>query len=198
MSPLRLFIAVELPSSIQDSIQKRTAGLREALGTALVRWLPLQNVHLTLKFLGDVAPQQLEALQDLLVRQAVHEQGFDVEVGGLGAYPSVHRPSIVWIGLRAPDGLRSLQHGIEAAAEGLGFRTEQRRFSPHLTIGRVNPRASANDLRTIRAALESAELDGVGSLSVRAIHLFRSELQPIGSIYTKLFSTALGSATQAE
>jgi 2'-5' RNA ligase len=139
-----------------------------------------------------VSPANLEALQAMLDRQALQERGFIMSVGGLGAYPSIKRPRVIWIGLQAPEALRSLQQGLEAAAEILGFQREQRSFSPHLTIGRVDQHASSDGLRNLRAKLEGTQIDEIGIVSVDAIRLFRSELQPAGSVYTELFAAPLG------
>lgn len=198
MSLVRLFIAVGLPTSTQDSIQSFTLKLREAVGPDLVRWVAPHNVHLTLKFLGDVSPANLEAIQAMLGRQALQERGFSMSVGGLGAYPSIRRPRVIWIGLRAPEALRSLQQGLDTAAEMLGFQKEQRPFSPHLTIGRVDQHASSDGLRDLRAKLEGTQIDEIGIVSVNAIRLFRSELQPAGAVYTETFAAALGAPTPSD
>jgi 2'-5' RNA ligase len=88
--------------------------------------------------------------------------------------------------------LLSLQHAIETATARLGYASEERGFSPHLTIGRVRQNVSTMDLQKIRAALEEAKVGRLGTAHVDAVHLFKSELHPNGSVYTKLFSAPLG------
>ena len=188
---LRAFIAIELPASIQDAIQKQTALLRQALDSPLVRWVPAHNVHLTLKFLGDVSPLNIEMLTQMLTREADGYSAFDVQIGNLGSFPTPRRPRVIWVGLSAPAARESLQRGIESAAARLGYQQEERAFSPHLTIGRVRQNLSAFALQKVRAALEGTKIGELGTARVAAVHLYKSDLQPDGSVYTKLFSTPL-------
>jgi len=191
MGLLRAFLAAELPASLQDAIYTATASLRKALGNDLIRWVPAHNMHLTLKFLGDVSPSSLDLIRHMLETEAAQGQPFDIRVEGIGSYPSTRRPRVLWVGLEAPPALTSLQHAIETAAARLGYEPEERSFSPHLTIGRVRQNLSAADLRKIGAALEETSVGLLGTAHVDAIHLYKSELHPEGSIYTKLFSAAL-------
>ena len=155
---MRAFLAAELPISLQDPIHAATAGLRQVLGDSLVRWVHPQNVHLTLKFLGDVAPSNLDLIHQMLVTEASQFAAFDVQVEGLGSYPNSRRARVLWVGLNAPAELASLQSAIEAATARLGYESEERGFSPHLTIGRVRQSASSADLQKIRVALEETHL----------------------------------------
>lgn len=191
MGLLRAFLASELPPALQDSIYNATAGLRQALRDGLIRWVPAHNVHLTLKFLGDVSPSSLDLIKQMLTTEAAQFPAFDVQVEGLGCYPNVRRPRVLWVGLTAPAELASLQRAIEAGAARLGYESEERDFSPHLTIGRVRQNASSTDLHKIRTALEECRVGLLGSARVDAVHLFKSELRPEGSIYTRLFSAPL-------
>ena len=191
MSLLRAFIAIELPVHVCDAIQKQTVRLRQALGNDLIRWVPTQNMHLTLKFLGDTATSYLDFLKQLLIREAESHPQFDLQLGGLGAFPTSRRPRLLWIGIHAPTDLVSLQRGIEAGASRLGYEQEERAFSPHLTIGRVRQNISPPELQKIHAALDTIQLGNIGTARVDSIHLFKSDLQPGGSIYTKLFSAPL-------
>jgi len=191
MSLLRAFIAIELPAHVCDAIQKQTARLRQTLGNDLIRWIPTQNMHLTLKFLGDTATSHLEFLKQLLAREADAHPQFDFQLGGLGAFPTLKRPRLLWIGIHAPADLASLQRSIEAGTSRLGYELEERAFSPHLSIGRVRQNVSPPDLQKIRTALDTIQLGNIGIARVDSVHLFKSDLQPGGSIYTKLFSAPL-------
>ena len=188
---LRSFIAVELPPEIQKAIARSTAGLQKALPKPLVRWVAQQNIHLTLKFLGDVSNTNLELLAEGLRGEAVQHPAFSLTVGGLGAFPNARRARVVWIGLEAPPGLASLQHGVEGVAARLGYPLEERPFSPHLTIGRVGQGASAADLARIRTALEATPVGQLGEVLVDALHIFKSDLQPTGSVYICLYAIPL-------
>ncbi len=197
MGLLRAFLAAEIPVSLQDHIHTATAGLHAALGDALVRWVPPHNVHLTLKFLGDVSPSNLDLIEQMLLKEASQFAAFDMQVEGLGAYPNLRRARVLWVGLKAPAELLSLQRAIEFAAARLGYESEERGFSPHLTIGRVRQNASSGDLQKIRLTLEGCRLGELGTVRVDALHLFKSELRPEGSLYTRLFSAPLHEGSKA-
>lgn len=194
MALLRAFIASELPPPLQDSIHTATANLRETLGDGLIRWVPAHNVHLTLKFLGDVSTSSLELIKQMMATEASQFDAFDVQVEGLGCYPNLRRPRVLWVGLKAPAELGSLQRAIEAASARLGYESEERDFSPHLTIGRVRQNVSSGDVHKIRTVMENCQVSMLGSTRVDAVHLFKSELRPEGSIYTRLFSAPLQKA----
>jgi len=191
MSLLRAFIAVEIPPGIHQAIEDQTASIRDTLNASLVRWVPAENIHLTLKFLGDVSPSNVELLEQMLSVEVSQHRTFEMKFGGLGAFPNPKRPRVIWIGIQAPAGLEALQHGIEAATATLGYPDEQRPFSPHLTIGRVKQNISTAGMQQIRAALGKTEVGSLGTTKVSAIHLFKSDLKPTGAVYTRLFSAPL-------
>src|SRR5687767_11028525 len=137
MNVPRAFIAIELSAPTRESIQKQTARLQQALGEDLVRWIPSHNIHLTLKFLGDVAATHVDFLKQMLAREADPHAGFELQLRGLGSFPNSKRPRILWLGLHASAALLALQQDIEAGAVRLGYEKEDRAFSPHLTLGRV-------------------------------------------------------------
>lgn len=191
MTPSRVFIAIEIPLPIRQAIHAQTESLRAALGRGLVRWVPVENMHLTLKFIGDVSPAQLDALAQMTTAEAAACAPFSMEVGGLGSFPTPRRARVIWIGIHAPAALTSLQRGLESAAARLGCEAEERPFSPHLTIGRVKQPVSAGDRQKVHAALEETRLGPLGRADVTAVHLFKSDLKPSGAEYARLFSAPL-------
>ena len=191
MSLFRSFIAIEIPLEIQQNIYKETAGLRRELD-GLVRWVASENVHLTLKFLGDVAPSTVEFLMQMLRSEAEGVNGFAIHLTGLGSFPSLKRPRVLYIGIHAPAGLEALHRGIESASRRLGYGSEERPFSPHLTLGRVRQKISAVEQQKIRRCLEATQVDVLGTARVDSVHLYKSELKPTGSVYTRLYSAPLG------
>ena len=192
MSLLRAFIAVEIPSSLQNTIQESTASLHKTLGNELIRWVPPQNVHLTLKFLGDVSSPNLDLIKQMLIAETGQHLCFEMQMEGIGSFPNPRRPRVIWVGLRAPAALESLQRGIESASARLGYTSEEKTFSPHLTIGRVKQNLSAPEIQRVRVALEETKIGLLGIVRVDAAHLFKSDLQPNGSVYTRLFSAPIG------
>jgi 2'-5' RNA ligase len=191
MSVVRAFIAIELPALAQETIDKQTARLQQTLGRDLVRWTPTHNIHITLKFLGDVAAAHIGFLKQMLTRELANHAGFDLQIGGLGSFPNSKRPRVLWLGLQAPPALLSLQRAIETAAVRLGHEKEERAFSPHLTIGRVKPNVAPMELQKIHSVLESVQLGNIATARVDSVHLFKSDLKPEGSVYTKLFTAKL-------
>ena len=190
MSLLRAFIAVELPLEIRKTVCASTSKLRSEIET-LVRWVPIENMHLTLKFLGDVSPSNLELLAQMLRAEMDLFNCFDLRLNGIGSFPNLKRPRVIYIGMQAPAALEALQRGIESASSRLGYGAEERGFSPHLTIGRVKQNVTATEQQAIRRALEDTKIDSLGTARVNSVELFKSDLKPTGSVYTRLYSASL-------
>ncbi len=189
----RSFIAIQLPREIQKAIIDNTAVLQKALPKPMVRWVSDDNLHLTLKFLGDVSPANLEKLADALQGETIQHAPFELSIEKIGAFPSPKKARVIWIGIEAPAELGTLQHCVEGVAARLSFPSEERAFSPHLTIGRVNQNATTADLTRIRIALSNCQVGKLGSVTVDAIHIFKSDLLPSGSVYTHLYAMPLKS-----
>lgn len=193
MGLIRAFIAVDIPPAIQRNIQQVADRLRQPIGDA-VRWVPASNIHLTLKFLGDISPSSVDMLAQMLRAEADSCLAFDFTVGGLGSFPNSKRARVLWVGVQAPAGLEALQRGIESACARLGYESDPRPFSPHLTLGRVRDHIAASDQQKIQKTLEEAKIDSLGTARVDSVHLYKSDLKPGGSVYTKLFSAPLQTA----
>jgi 2'-5' RNA ligase len=193
MSLLRTFIAVDLPVPILQNIQQKTKSLRHELGASFVRWVPVENIHLTLKFIGDVSPAQADNLTHLLRAEADLVPAFDLRVGGFGSFPSLKRARVLFIGIQAQSELEALNRGIESACVRLGYEAEIKDFHPHLTLGRVKRDISTADRQKIQRALESLTIDSLGTARVDSVHLYKSDLKPSGAVYTKLYSVPLKS-----
>lgn len=190
MGLLRAFVAVEIPAEVQQNVQRQTVVFRNRIDS-LVRWVPPHNMHLTLKFLGDVSPKNVEFLMQMLRNEAENITCFDIHLAGLGSFPNLRRPRVIYIGIQAPAALDALQRGIESASRRLGYESDERPFSAHLTLGRVKQTISTADQQKIRRALEDTQVDLLGSARVDSVHLYKSELNPGGSIYTRLYSAPL-------
>ena len=191
MNPFRAFIALEIPPLIQESIEKQTTRLRLELGNDLVRWVPTHNMHLTLKFLGDVASSHMDFIKSMPNQIAETHTGFDLQIGSIGSFPNLKRPRVIWVGIYAPAGLTPLQKSIEERTVRLGYEKEERPFSPHLTLGRVRQKLTGQEIQKISNTLSTIQLGKIGTARVNSLHLYQSDLNSEGSIYTKLFSTSL-------
>ncbi|MFN3742563.1 MAG: RNA 2',3'-cyclic phosphodiesterase [Anaerolineales bacterium] len=193
MEPLRLFIAIEIPVSLLEQIDKAVEPLRRSIPQELIRWVPYHNIHLTLKFLGDVSPSNVEFLCRAISQEAARHSPFDVTIEGWGVFPDIKRPRVLWIGIQAPPRLFQLQRGIDSATQRLGYAAEEREFTPHLTIGRVRSQVNPDEIAKIRSALQRFSFDLKSTFAVTAVHLIKSDLQPEGARYTRLFTASLTS-----
>lgn len=194
MAGIRSFIAIDLPAKIQTRLDKVSAQLQERLEDVPVRWVPVENIHLTLKFLGDVSESNLEVLKDVLRTVVANYDKFEISIGGMGAFPQARRPRVIWIGIESPPELASIQRNIESETARLGYARERRPFSPHLTLARVSRGAGARDVRKVAEVFNSFKVGFLGVARVEAVRLYRSELQPGGAIYTGLLTAHLDSS----
>jgi len=191
MNQIRTFIALDFPLSILESIEQQTKRLRQTLGDDAIRWVPSHNMHLTLKFLGNAPISHLDFLKQMLTQVADSTHPFDLQIGGIGSFPNSNRPRVLWVGLHAPAALATLQKAIEESSQRLGYEKEERPFSPHLTLGRVRQGLDGKVLQKIGNALSTIQLGKIGTARVDSVHLYKSDLNSEGSVYTKLFSTPL-------
>jgi 2'-5' RNA ligase len=188
---LRAFIAIDLPQSIQNSITKETAGLQKILGIQTIRWAPIHNIHLTLKFLGNIPETHIDFLKQILIKTADLHSAFDLQIQSIGSFPSLKLVRIIWLGVQSSAGLMSVQKNVEEAVSKLGYEKEARKFSAHLTLGRVKQNIHPSDLQKIREVLTHFQLGKIDPARVDSVHLYQSDLNAEGSVYTKLFSAKL-------
>lgn len=193
-SVFRAFIAIDLPPDILSQIHSITTSLRIRTAELPVRWIPAENVHLTLKFLGDVSSTNVDMVSEIVQRTAIGYDCFELSVGSLGVFPNARRPRVIWIGVEAPQVLGAIQRVIDQETTRLGYDTKDQTFSPHLTIGRVSRGAGYRELKAISDFLESESVGFLGAARVSQINLYRSDLKPSGAEYTRIFSAPLRDA----
>jgi 2'-5' RNA ligase len=191
MSVIRAFIAIELSAEIRSKLDQVIGHLRNDLDSSTIRWVPAENIHLTLKFLGDVSITNLEILKKILQGEVARFSTFEISVGDLGAFPSIKRPRVIWVKVQAPADLNQLQRSIEDGTTRLGYAREERSFSPHLTLGRVSRNADSRQAGRVGDTLALTQVGFLGAMRVREVHLFRSDLRPSGAVYSRLFSAGL-------
>lgn len=185
---MRCFLAIELPASVRDLLAGLQERLRE-LGRA-VRWTRVEHIHLTLKFLGEVPDRDVAGVCDAAARVAVRFEPFELAVGGTGCFPPRGAARIVWTGIDGPpQPLIDCHRAGEQAYADLGFKPENRKYSPHLTIGRVRDARASQE---IRAAVEREADFSAGSFPVEELVMFQSVLRPTGPIYTAISRPPLG------
>ena len=187
----RTFIAVDLPPSVLDALGQVSSQLQEKLPDTPVRWVNSQKMHLTLKFLGDISKENIGMVEKILHSEASKRQAMEIGIGGIGAFPKMRHPRVIWIGIEAPAELFDLRRGIEDGVARMGYNYDKYDFTPHLTLGRISRKASARDVRTVGNVLHEFQVGFIGVARIEAVHLYRSDLCPEGAKYTCLYSAAL-------
>lgn len=183
---IRSFIAVLLPEEVRRAVAMTIEELK--VYRADVGWVRPENLHLTLRFLGEQGERELERAREALGEAAAQASPFAVGLKGLGAFPLRGRPRVVWVGVaEGADRLVGLQAAVEAALAVRGFHPEERPFHPHLTIGRVR---GSRGVEALSAALGEEQV--FGEAEVTALHLMRSDLHPTGARYSVLGGFPLG------
>ncbi len=184
---VRAFVCVDIGDAVRASLAADLAGLRRRWPH--VKWVTPENVHLTLAFLGNVYPEQVEAVGRVMAGVARGTSPFTLTFEGLGYFGPARSPRVVWVGAAGDTAtLVAMQAALADGLRQAGFTPEDRPFAPHLTIGRVK---AAGDAIGLAAWLSATGGVSHGSLTVNAIRLMRSELRPSGPIYTVLKEAAL-------
>jgi 2'-5' RNA ligase len=192
MEKIRTFIAIELDESIKDGLTQLQERLQGQASRDSVRWVRPEGIHLTLKFLGDVPADQIGEISRALQKSCQGFAPFSLSCGGLGCFPNLKHPNVVWVGIHEETGtLAQLQQAIEENVAPLGYPTEKRKFSPHLTLGRVQKRVGSGDLRRLGELVGASETGTWGQMEVRSVNLMRSDLRPSGAVYTRLAEVEL-------
>lgn len=190
MASVRAFVALELPPAIQDGLRAISTDLQPKTKTLPLRWVPIENIHLTLKFLGEIDEANIKIISDMLQSKAKSTPAFDVSLNGLGVFPNPRRPNVVWVGADAPEALQDLQRQLEVELSVLGFVLEKRPFSPHLTIARVRREARPADSKQISEIVASTHVAAFSG-HINTLTLYRSQLKPGGSVYNPLSRSLL-------
>ncbi|HSW39447.1 MAG TPA: RNA 2',3'-cyclic phosphodiesterase [Acidobacteriota bacterium] len=176
---MRSFIAIAIPNNCLKVIERVQNDLRSCRAEA--RWVSAGSMHLTLKFLGDVDPAIIPALAEALDSAARTATMMSLRLGGLGCFPNIQQPRVVWCGLDGEiDKLARLQSMIENTCSRFGFARENRTFHPHLTLGRINGK---RNLRPLLDCITIAPVTECG-FTVNAFSIYRSVLKPSGAEYS--------------
>jgi 2'-5' RNA ligase len=176
---MRLFVALDIPDAVRDALSALCKQLRKLPSNA--RWVRIEGAHITLKFIGEVPPEQAERIRSAL--QHVRAAGrIELRFAGLGFFPNARRPRVLWTSVTAGDALQELAASIETQLAPLGIDGEAREFNPHITLARFD---SPRDLDALRAAVEGLGAPAFGHDSAREFHLYQSVLKQGGAEYTR-------------
>ncbi len=191
MEEVRSFVAIELP----DELKPILGGLQSHLKShtqSPVKWVDPSGVHLTLKFLGNVAENRIAEITQAIEAASSGVPPFQLEVKGLSVFPSLKRVQIIWVGLEGDIAqLCQLQQRIESALAPIGFPPEGRPFTPHLTLARVRERATPEERQSLGQLVASTRFETVYRFGVDSVYLMRSQLTREGAIYSQIWAVKL-------
>src|SRR5581483_8853950 len=182
---MRLFVAIEIEPAIRERMNDFVNGLRAKIPEA--HWARAEGLHITLKFLGNVADERRTMIENAL--RSVRGKAVRLSLKQLGVFPNPRSPRVLWVGIEAGPELQQLAMAVDQQMNSIGFESEKRAFSPHVTLARFNQRPRG-DLGSLLSEAQT----GFGTMTANEFHLYESKLSPQGSRYTKLASFKLEQA----
>jgi RNA 2',3'-cyclic 3'-phosphodiesterase len=183
MESWRIFCAVELPDEVRVRLEDHIRRLRQAVPDVGASWSRVENIHLTLKFFGNVSVDRVPTISAAASRAVKEFSSFEIGVGTTGVFPKPSRPQVLWIGVSDPSGkLLALQQRLEEECAVEGFIKEDRAFRPHLTIARLRKPEGARRLADAHLQMEFRPAE----ITLNELIVFRSELSSKGSRYTAI------------
>jgi 2'-5' RNA ligase len=188
---IRSFIAIELPDELKAGLAQIEARLRSG-EPPWVKWVAPYSIHLTLKFLGNIAVDRISEISGAMSEAAQGIPPFRLEVSELGVFPNLRRVQVAWVGISGEvDKLGQLQQRIESNLVPLGFAPESRAFTPHLTLARLRNQVSLDERQRFGQLIAGTGFEASHTIKVDAIHLMRSQLTREGAIYSRISSVRL-------
>jgi 2'-5' RNA ligase len=184
---LRSFIAIELPETVKSALAELQQELKKC--GADIRWIKLASIHLTLKFLGNIEDKVVENIVKVIKGTCEKYSEFNLDIKGVGVFPNIKSPRVIWVGVNSNTAISGLQNEIEGGMSSLGFERENRKFTPHLTLGRFR---SYQGKASLVDKIESYKDTTFGIMDVNSVSLIKSDLSPAGAKYTRLANVALG------
>ncbi len=191
MEQVRSFIAIELPDELKLELSQLVAQLKSG-EQSWVKWVDPYNIHLTLKFLGNVAVDKLDDITGALEKAAQGIAPFHLEIKELGVFPNLRRVQVAWVGISGEvDKLAQLQQRIESNLAPLGFAPESRPFVPHLTLARLRDQALLAERQRFGQLITGTKFEAANAIKVNALSLMKSQLTREGAIYSRISSVGL-------
>jgi len=184
----RVFVAVQFSDGLRRQLAEAIARLSRAVPPRSVQWVKAENIHITLKFLGDTPVNDIAKIGEALTSAVSAAEPFEFAPNGFGCFPDARKPRVVWIGVDHEGGqkLKALASAVEAALAPLGYPPEPRPFSPHVTLGRIRRETPPRDASRVGAVIAAQPAAQWPAEKVSAAHLMKSDLRPGGSVYTSL------------
>ncbi|MEO7509681.1 MAG: RNA 2',3'-cyclic phosphodiesterase [Pyrinomonadaceae bacterium] len=174
----RIFLAIEVPPSVKSLVTRHISMVQQQLSNTPVAWVPEDNLHLTLRFLGDVEHGQIPAIQEAASRAVAGQSPFDISISEAGSFPPEGLPRVLWLGVDDPDlALDRLHARVDAECAGIGFFNDDKPFRPHLTIGRIRHRSAARESDRVHREIAFERT----LLTVSAVEVLQSKLSQQGA-----------------
>ncbi|MFP4588715.1 MAG: RNA 2',3'-cyclic phosphodiesterase [Candidatus Acetothermia bacterium] len=185
---MRTFFCYELPSQVRQE-------MRESLGRvsspARVKWVNTENIHITVKFLGEINEDQLQEIKEAIEEPLKRHSPFTIEINHLGGFPRLSYPKVIWLGSDdPPEEIHGIHRDLEETLEELGFEREDRDYVPHVTLGRTKEKDSSK-VKTLGNELKNEKLDRKWQVEISHLTLMQSRLRSSGPIYDLLFKAPL-------
>lgn len=187
----RTFIAIPIPENIKVQLQELINRFRGFIPDRAVKWVNVENMHLTIKFLGDSNEKVNQEIGDKLSEFVESVSPFSLHLSGTGAFPNLSSPKVFWVGCSKPLELIQISQNIEEICQQFGFEKEVRPFSPHLTIGRTAKHSSPSQLRDLTQEFGRYNKKDFGQFPVSKIVIYKSDLTPQGPIYSPMRNIVL-------
>ncbi|MSQ31696.1 MAG: RNA 2',3'-cyclic phosphodiesterase [Dehalococcoidia bacterium] len=188
---LRLFIAIEFSKKLKDAIYSLIEKLKISDVNSSIRWISYEDLHITLKFLGEVAKSKIPSLEESIKNAVSNKNTFELSLSGVGVFPNENRPGVFWVGVKDSEPLMSLAKSVIKECASMGFPEENWPFSPHITIGRARDKANPANLTKIMSLLTSLNVRKESQL-IDHISLIWSQLTTKGPVYTTLNTASFG------
>jgi 2'-5' RNA ligase len=188
---MRTFIAVDFPTELLTKIEAISAFFKTKTPEKALKWVETDKLHLTLKFIGEINPTQVEQVKTILAKSLTGQRAFDIEVGGLGMYPNRNNPRVIWLGISGADPMIEIHRILEQDLAAIDIMPERREFTPHLTLARVRRSTDKETAKMIGKTLSQFVIEPLGTISINQVRLYQSVLTPSGPIYTPLYSVPL-------
>lgn len=183
----RCFIALEISEEVMESVTDLLSTFRQA--GADIRWIRPEAMHLTIKFLGELDTGQVDTVKEVLREVVPGQSPFSIKVSGVGGFPSLNNPKVIWAGIPQSKELETLHMSLDKALAEEGFEPDSRIFVPHLTLGRIRSRSN---IREALPVIQDAGGHAFGKIDVSEVILMKSHLRPEGPLYSDLVRVRLG------
>lgn len=184
---MRCFIAIEIPEVIKSELLEIGEELKKH--GADVRWVKPDNIHLTLKFLGNIKEEIAGKISGIIEAICSHYDSFDLTIKGLSVFPNRKSPRVLWVGIEGNNILATLQKEVDEGMSSIGFENEKREFTAHFTLGRFR---SSRGKEALLDTINQRKNDNFGSITVRSLSLMKSDLSPTEAKYSKISEVPLG------